>query len=89
MGIFDGMFKSKFETYSMLLDEVYSTLSVCEEGSHVIITIKDPMKADTMEIAIEGKSWMNNPNFAVELKEFNHILSLNVKYGRTITVTIQ
>lgn len=86
--MFKNMFESKFNKLNGLIDEFYSLLAVCKEDSYVIISIVDDMKDDIMEIAIAGKSWMNNPNFATELKELNNILALNIKYNRTITIAL-
>ena len=80
--MFKNMFESKFNKLNGLMDEFYSLLAICKEDSYVIISIVDDRKDDIMEIAIAGKSWMNNPNFATELKELNNILTFKLSLNK-------
>jgi hypothetical protein len=88
MNIFKKLFESNFDRFTLVQDEILSVLSTCSENQSVLITIIDKNKDDMMEICIDGKSWLNNPRFIKEMRELNHIISLNVKYDRQITVTI-
>jgi hypothetical protein len=88
MGLFSKLFESKFDRFTLVQDEILSVLNTCNENQSVLITIADRNKDDAMEICIDGRSWLDNPNFINELRELNHIINLNVNYSRQITVTI-
>jgi hypothetical protein len=88
MGLFSKLFESKFDRFTLVQDEILSVLNVCNENQSVLITVVDEHKDDVMEICIDGRSWLDNPNFISELRELNHIININVKYNRKITGTI-
>jgi hypothetical protein len=88
MGLFSKLFESKCDRFTLVQDEILSVLNTCNENQSVLITIVDGNKDDAMEVCIDGRSWLDNPSFIKELRELNHIISLNVKYNRQITVTI-
>jgi hypothetical protein len=88
MGLFNKLFESKFDRFTLVQDEILSVLNTCNQNQSVLITIVDSNKDDAMEVCIYGRSWLDNPSFINELRELNHIINLNVNYSRQITVTI-
>ena len=71
------------------VQEFYSLLSVASSSQKVVITIDDPLKAEKLIVRVSGQLWNYSSNPMTELRELHNIFAINIKLGRTISMTIE
>jgi hypothetical protein len=81
--------KPHIDVLADLVSEVYALLAVARSDQQVVITINDPQKEENMIIRLNGRLWKNVDNPMSELREFHHILAINVRNNRIITCSLE